>query len=123
MLSDAQTGVKHVALTMGNQGAALCTISSCGRKVVAQHVPAVPASIVNTSGAGDCLVAGTLARLVQGATPSGALAFGVVSIAFCVPNITPAFVVLADCVPMQTLGFTAAHVQKQEMVHDCHSGR
>lgn len=81
MLSGAQTGVKHVALTMGSQGAALCVLSSCGKKVEAQHVPAVPASIVNTSGAGDCLVAGTLACLVQGATPIEALALGLVRFA------------------------------------------
>lgn len=77
-LSVSQTGLRHVVLTMGSQGAALCNLSPCGGQVLAHHFPAVPASIVNTSGAGDCLVAGALARLVQGASAQEAVAFGVV---------------------------------------------
>ena len=73
-----QAGVKHVMLTLGSQGAALCTLRS-GTDVLAQHLPALPARIVNTNGAGDCLVAGSLACLVQGQTPISALAFGMVS--------------------------------------------
>ena len=44
-----------------------------------QHLPAIPANIVDTNGAGDCLVAGALARLVQNQSPISALAFGTVS--------------------------------------------
>ena len=74
-----QAGVKHVMLTLGSQGAALCSLGSGGTSVLTQHLPAVPASIVNTNGAGDCLVAGSLACLVQGQAPISALAFGMVS--------------------------------------------
>ncbi|KAL0023079.1 hypothetical protein WJX79_010274 [Trebouxia sp. C0005] len=75
LTSVLKAGVKHVMLTLGSQGAALCTLRS-GTDVLAQHLPALPARIVNTNGAGDCLVAGSLACLVQGQTPISALAFG-----------------------------------------------
>jgi len=74
-----QAGVKHVMLTLGSQGAALCTLGSGGTSVLTHHLPALPARIVNTNGAGDCLVAGSLACLVQGQAPISALAFGMVS--------------------------------------------
>ena len=42
------------------------------------HLPALPARVVNTSGAGDCLVAGTMWALVSGQEPATALAHGMV---------------------------------------------
>lgn len=69
---------------MGSQGAALCTLTSNNKQLLAQHFPAVPATIVNTSGAGDCLVGGALARLGQGASALEALAFGMVC--FCLQS-------------------------------------
>ena len=57
----AQTGVKHVVLTMGSQGAALCTLSSCGRQIVlhreARH---------ERSPAGSNSVLSMMCRLWQG---------------------------------------------------------
>ena len=44
-----------------------------------QHLPAMPAKIINTNGAGDCVVAGALSCLVQGLDPLTSLAFGMVS--------------------------------------------
>jgi sugar/nucleoside kinase (ribokinase family) len=41
------------------------------------HFPALPASISNLSGAGDCLVAGAMVALSSGADISSALAYGV----------------------------------------------
>lgn len=70
---------------MGSQGAALCTLTPCGNRITAHYLPAVPANIVNTSGAGDCLVGGALARLVQGASPLQAIATGVVRSARSLP--------------------------------------
>ena len=64
---------------MGPQGAALCTLHTSDARVTAQHLPAVPAQVVNTNGAGDCLVAGALAYLLQGRSALSALAFGMVS--------------------------------------------
>lgn len=74
-----QAGVKHVILTLGSAGAALCTLPSCGTRVTVQHLPAAAAQVVNTNGAGDCLVAGCLACLLQGSSAVSSLAFGMVS--------------------------------------------
>jgi len=41
------------------------------------HFPALPASISNLSGAGDCLVAGTMVALTSSEDISSALAYGV----------------------------------------------
>lgn len=41
------------------------------------HFPALPASIVNLSGAGDCLVAGALVALSSSSDVKHALAYGV----------------------------------------------
>ena len=70
--------MKHVVLTLGSEGAALCTPHASGTGVMTQHLPALPATIVNTNGAGDCLVAGALAALLQGQSSIAALGFGVV---------------------------------------------
>jgi sugar/nucleoside kinase (ribokinase family) len=47
--------------------------------VIVEHMAAPAASVVNTSGAGDCLVAGCLWGLLQGLPPVHALACGMVS--------------------------------------------
>lgn len=73
-----QAGVKNVILTLGPQGAALCTLPQSGKGLIIQHLPAATAKIVNTNGAGDCLVAGSLAYLLQGKSALQALAFGMV---------------------------------------------
>ena len=77
-MSLLQAGVKNVMLTMGPHGAALCTLAPSSKGLTIQHLPAVPAQIVNTNGAGDCLVAGSLAYLLQGKSAVQALAFGMV---------------------------------------------
>lgn len=71
-----ELGLGAVVLTLGSQGAALCTLSPDRRVVQAVHVPALPASVVNCSGAGDCLVAGFLHGLDAGRAPAAALALG-----------------------------------------------
>ena len=70
-------------LTLGSQGAALCTLESPyddNSGIHVQHLSPMPANIVNTNGAGDCVVAGALACLVRGSVPLAALAYGMVSI-------------------------------------------
>ena len=74
-----KAGVKHVVVTLGVDGAALYHGTSSGACQI-HHMPALPAKVRNTNGAGDCLVAGTCMRLLQGATAVAALAFGVVSL-------------------------------------------
>jgi sugar/nucleoside kinase (ribokinase family) len=71
-----EQGLKAIVLTLGSQGAALCTLSPDRRAVRAVHAPALPASVVNCSGAGDCLVAGFLHGLATGCAPAAALALG-----------------------------------------------
>ena len=73
-----QAGVKHVILTLGPQGASLCHLSACHSRMHITHMPALPAVVTNTSGAGDCLVAGAAMRLLQGGDASSALAHGLV---------------------------------------------
>lgn len=70
--------MKHVVLTMGANGAALCHISACQKYVCIHHMPALPAKVANLSGAGDCLVAGMAARLMLGDDAVSALAYGLV---------------------------------------------
>ncbi|GAB4817082.1 hypothetical protein N2152v2_004128 [Parachlorella kessleri] len=74
-----RAGVKHIVLTLGPVGAALCTPGpdNPSSTICVQHLPALPAKVVNCSGAGDCLVAGCLFGLTQGRTPLQALACGV----------------------------------------------
>lgn len=102
-------GVQHVVLTLGAQGAALCTLEARQQLIAGAglddigacvslpqsdliyqamlsplldcsavcHVPALPATMVNSSGAGDCLVAGCLFALAQGLHADAVLAHGV----------------------------------------------
>lgn len=56
------------------------------------HFPALPASISNLSGAGDCLVAGTMVALSANEDVSTALAFGVAASKWAVEadvNVSP----------------------------------
>lgn len=48
--------------------------------ILALHMPALPAQVVNCCGAGDCLVAGALMRLMEGSSAADALAHGMVSL-------------------------------------------
>ena len=73
-----QAGVKHIIITLGPLGAALCTQDAAQTMISIQHLPAAPAAVVSTSGAGDCLVAGCAAALLQDAPPLEALAIGLV---------------------------------------------
>ena len=86
----AQEGVRHIVLTLGPLGAALCRSGPGPGLVSVQHLPAAPAQVISTSGAGDCLVAGCAAALLAGAQPLRMLATGLVSasneqagLAFC----------------------------------------
>ncbi len=67
-------GLHSIILTLGASGAALLTAR--GSTLHALHIPALPAAIVNLSGAGDSLVAGFAAGRVLGAQEGHALAMG-----------------------------------------------
>ncbi len=62
-----------------DDGSNLCTAvdRESNLQVTYLHFPALPASIVNLSGAGDCLVAGALVALSAGSDLATALAHGV----------------------------------------------
>ena len=50
--------------------------NGCGAAVLAEHMRALPAHVVNCCGAGDCLAAGFLMRVMEGGSAVDALAHG-----------------------------------------------
>lgn len=66
-----ERGAAAVVLTRGAEGAVVAT--AAGAPLV---LPAAPATVVDVTGAGDALVAGTLSRLATGATLADAVRFG-----------------------------------------------
>ena len=88
-----EAGVQYVVLTLGSQGAALACRHPTKHSTAVFHLDALPATVVNTSGAGDCLVGGAVAALVGGADPVDALAHGVAAAGVAVQtggNVPPA---------------------------------
>ena len=83
-----QAGTQCIVLTLGAQGAALCRLSSDREALEMQHMPAVPAHVVSTGGAGDSLVAGAMSELLRGRNPQDALAFGMVRESFWTDSAT-----------------------------------
>jgi receptor expression-enhancing protein 5/6 len=69
-------GLRRALVTLGPAGAALCALSA-DRRVLVHHAPALPARVVNCSGAGDCMVAGFMRALLEGRGEVEALAWGV----------------------------------------------
>lgn len=73
-----EAGARYVVLTLGAQGAALACRHPTNHTTAVFHMDALPVNaVVNTSGAGDCLVAATVAALLGGVDPVEALAHGV----------------------------------------------
>jgi ribokinase len=68
-----RSGVKQVVMTLGERGALIVTSSS------STHVPAVPMSAVDTTGAGDAFNAGLATALASGASLEAAVQFAVVT--------------------------------------------
>jgi sugar/nucleoside kinase (ribokinase family) len=61
-----QCSVGNIIVTLGAAGAAVCTLSSDKQYIDIHHAPALPVDrIENTSGAGDCLVAGMMHSLLE----------------------------------------------------------
>ncbi len=65
-------GVKHVVMTLGENGALLVSRSECTR------FPEVPVSAVDTTGAGDAFNAGLATALAHGASLEQAVQFAVI---------------------------------------------
>ena len=76
-------GVRHVVVSLGGEGAVIAT--AAGRWQAA--APRVP--VATTVGAGDALVAGTLAALVRGAGFPDAAVFGMACAAARIQRIAP----------------------------------
>jgi ribokinase len=68
-----RSGVKQVVMTLGERGALIVTSSS------STHIPAVPMSAVDTTGAGDAFNAGLATALASGASLEAAVQFAVVT--------------------------------------------
>ena len=69
-----------------NSGSRLSSVSDSEERqphsswaIAIVYMPVLPATVVNVSGAGDALVAGCVARLLDGASLAAAVAFGTVS--------------------------------------------
>ncbi|KAG6556246.1 hypothetical protein Mapa_002187 [Marchantia paleacea] len=90
-------GVKYVVLTVGSVGAVWCSMDPAG-EISCLHYPALQASVVKLSGAGDSLVAGTLAALSNNITTFRALAYGMAAAKLTVES---------DMNVAQTLSWTA----------------
>jgi ribokinase len=68
-----RSGAKQVIMTLGERGALIVTSSS------STHVPAVPMSAIDTTGAGDAFNAGLATALASGASLEAAVQFAVVT--------------------------------------------
>ena len=67
-----RNGIKQVVMTLGERGALIVTPSS------STHIPAVPMSAVDTTGAGDAFNAGLATALASSASLEAAVEFAVV---------------------------------------------
>ncbi|WP_054018221.1 1-phosphofructokinase family hexose kinase [Piscinibacter sakaiensis] len=85
-----QRGVALVVVSLGGDGA---VIASQGRRWFAA-TPPVP--VATTVGAGDALVAGTLAALIRGRAPLDAAVFGMACAAARIQRIAPGLPPLAE---------------------------
>jgi ribokinase len=68
-----RSGVRQVVMTLGERGALIVTSSS------STHIPAVPMSAVDTTGAGDAFNAGLATAFASGASLEAAVQFAVVT--------------------------------------------
>ena len=73
-----RTGVKQVVMTLGEKGALIVSASS------STHIPAVPVSALDTTGAGDAFNAGLAVALASGANLEAAVQFAVATGALAV---------------------------------------
>lgn len=71
-----RAGCRGIFLSLGGQGAMLCTLDRGGAIRLA-HVPALPVKVASLVGAGDCFVGGAVSRLSRGSDPVEALLAGV----------------------------------------------
>lgn len=74
-----EAGVRNIVLTLGANGVALCRLDPHNYKkksIDIYYYPALPCTVVNCSGAGDCLVAGFLFALLNKEDIDVALAYG-----------------------------------------------
>lgn len=76
-------GVRQLAVSLGGEGAVIATHDGCWQAAA----PRVP--VATTVGAGDALVAGTLAALAQGQAMPGAAIFGMACAAARIQRIAP----------------------------------
>ncbi|WP_311223071.1 MULTISPECIES: 1-phosphofructokinase family hexose kinase [unclassified Acidovorax] len=76
-------GVQQLAVSLGGDGAVIATAAGCW------HAAAPRVPVATTVGAGDALVAGTLAALSQGQAMPGAATFGMACAAARIQRIAP----------------------------------
>jgi ribokinase len=76
-----ESGARAAVLKMGRDG---CLIAQGSDRI---RVPALPATIVDTTGAGDCWDAGFIAGLASGADIATAARLGNACAAFCIEAV------------------------------------
>lgn len=81
----------HMVAKLGERGALVCEAATG----VLTHVPAFPATVIDTTGAGDGFCGGFVAGLVAGESPVTAAAMGTVSASYVVEN----YGALETCIP------------------------
>jgi sugar/nucleoside kinase (ribokinase family) len=74
-------GARAAVLKMGREG---CLIAQGGERI---RVPALPANVVDTTGAGDCWDAGFIAALASGEDIVSAARMGNACAAFCIEAV------------------------------------
>lgn len=74
-------GARAVVATLGARGAVVVTADG------ATAIPALPAKVVDTTGAGDCFVGALAARMAQGATPVDSAHYAVAAAACSVERL------------------------------------
>lgn len=72
----------HLVAKLGERGSMVCEASTA----ILTHIPAFPAAVVDTTGAGDSYCGGFIAGLVAGKDPVTAAAMGTVSASYVVES-------------------------------------
>ncbi|KAA8541219.1 hypothetical protein F0562_025174 [Nyssa sinensis] len=111
-----EKGIKVVVVTLGSDGVSKFEGSS---NRLAVHCPALSASVVRLTRAGDCLVGGTLASLCASLDLMQSLAFGIVAAKAAVEvdtNVSPEYDLAKIADDERTVYFAIVDRRRREVV-------
>jgi sugar/nucleoside kinase (ribokinase family) len=99
-------GARIVALRMGSEGSRVATAAGDSFRI-----PAVPAPVVDTTGAGDAYIGGFLVALAEGASPAEAGAHAAVSASFAIEQFgVPTFTAATRAEAERRLGWARERI-------------